>query len=99
MTAKSNRDKFVDSKLGSVHLPADLLARGPEAIADSLASQESSPQGLASGMRVLSFYLNYTGRVLSASRRRKLEKAKRLLSARVDRALKSKEGSLGAGIR
>lgn len=61
-----------------------LFTRDPETIAESLASKEFSPGGPASGMRMLSFYINRSGKRLSPSRLRNLEKAKRLLTARVE---------------
>ena len=81
--------KRVDSTAGcSLRLPVGIFRWNPEAIAESLASREVSPEGPASGMRVLSFYLSHAGKVLSASRRRNLEKARKLLAARVEHALK-----------
>ena len=71
--------------------PAGLFALPAEKIAESLASQKVAPQGAASGMRLLTFYLNYAGKRLSVSRRRTLEKAKKLLSARVVRETREKE--------
>jgi hypothetical protein len=61
----------------------------PEALAESLAS--STPQGAASGMRLLAFYLSHSARRLSPSRLRSLEKARKLLAARLDRELKEKK--------
>jgi hypothetical protein len=62
-----------------------------ETIAETLASREISPQGPSSGLRLLTFYINYAGKRLSASRRKNLEKAKKLLSNRVTRELIEKE--------
>lgn len=81
-----------DSRTGCALPPLDLFAKDPETIAASLASKEVSPQGPAAGMRVLSFYIRHSGKSLSASRRRSLEKAKKLLSARVDQSLKEELG-------
>ena len=71
--------------------PAGIFALPAEKIAESLASEKVSPQGAASGMRLLTFYLNYAGKRLSASRRRTLEKARKLLSDRVVREIREKE--------
>jgi tRNA(adenine34) deaminase len=87
MMATPRTERKVYSTVG-LCLPAGIFNRNPEAIAASLASKEVSPQGPASGMRVLSFYLSHAGKVLSASRRRNLEKARKLLAARVEQALK-----------
>jgi hypothetical protein len=64
-------------------LHAGLFTMPAESIAESLCSKEISPQGPSSGLRLLTFYMNYAGRWLSASRRRNLEKAKKLLSRRL----------------
>jgi hypothetical protein len=74
-----------------VHMPAGLFAMEPESIAASLASKEVSPQGPATGMRVLAFYITRSSRQLSPSRRRKLEKARKLLSVQVEKAFKEEE--------
>ena len=72
----------------SVRPPAGLFAMNAEAIADSLASKEVSPAGPASGMRLLRFYISHAAKRLSPSRLRSLEKAQKLLAARVDRELR-----------
>jgi tRNA(adenine34) deaminase len=74
-----------------VHMPLGLFAQDAETIAASLASKEVSPQGPATGMRVLAFYITRSSRSLSPSRRKKLEKARKLLSARVEQAIKEEE--------
>jgi len=45
--------------------------------------QESFSEGAASGMRMLTYFINRGGKGLSATRRAELEKAKKLLSKRV----------------
>jgi tRNA(adenine34) deaminase len=50
-----------------------------------LASKKVSPKGVASGMRMLTFYINRAGRNLSATRKAELERAKELLHKRVER--------------
>jgi hypothetical protein len=74
-----------------IHMPVGLFAQDPETIAASLASKEVSPQGPATGMRLLMFYITRAGRRLSASRLKKLEKARKLLSLEVEKALKEEE--------
>jgi hypothetical protein len=74
-----------------IHMPVGLFGKDPETIAASLASKEVSPQGPATGMRVLSFYITRAGRRLSPSQLKKLEKARKLLSVQVERALKEGE--------
>lgn len=55
-------------------------------IARTLASKKVSPKGPGSGMRMLTFYINRAGHNLSARRRRELERAKKLLSQRIQKA-------------
>lgn len=70
----------------STHPPQGLFTRDPQMIARSLASKKVSPKGPASGMRMLTFFINRAGKNLSASRKAKLQKAKELLSQRMKAA-------------
>lgn len=70
----------------STHPPEGLFTKDPETIARSLASKRVSPKGPASGMRMLTFFVNRAGKNLSATRRAKLQKAKQLLSERIKSA-------------
>ncbi len=70
-----------------------LFTQPPEALADSLASKDVSPQGPAAGMRLLEFYITHAAKRLSPSRLRKLEKARKLLAARMERDLKHKSAA------
>jgi hypothetical protein len=72
----------------SPQIPIGLFAKTPNVIAESLASRETFPDGPATGMRMLTFYISYAGRHLSASRMRGLERAKKLLAARIERMVK-----------
>ena len=72
---------------------AGLFASDPETIAESLGSRDTFPQGPASGMRILSFYISHAGRGLSPSRRRSLERAKEILSARVKQELNERRSA------
>ncbi|TMD57709.1 MAG: DUF3175 domain-containing protein [Chloroflexi bacterium] len=74
----------------STHPPAGLFTKDAETIARTLASRKVSPKGPASGMRMLTYFVNRGGRGLSRSRRAELERAKQLLSARVRRARERK---------
>lgn len=69
----------------STHPPEGLFTKDAATIARSLASKKVSPKGPGSGMRMLNYFINRGGKNLSASRRRELEKAKRLLSQRIQR--------------
>lgn len=71
------------------HSPAALFSLPPEAIAESLASREISPRGPASGLRLLSFYIRHSAKRLSPSRQRSLEKARKLLTDRIEREIRA----------
>jgi tRNA(adenine34) deaminase len=75
----------------STHPPKGLFTKRASTIARTLASRRVSPKGLASGMRMLTYFINRAGRGLSAARRSELQKAKALLSRRIDRARKSEK--------
>jgi tRNA(adenine34) deaminase len=70
-------------KTDSTHPPAGLFTKSASTIARTLASKKVSPRGPASGMRMLTYFINRAGRGLCAKRRAELEKAKSLLSERV----------------
>jgi len=78
-------------KTDSTHPPEGLFTKDAAAIAKSLASKRVSPKGPASGMRMLVYYINRAGHGLSASRKAELQKAKGLLSERIERAKSRKE--------
>ena len=67
----------------ATHPPEGLFKKDAATIARRLASKKVSPKGPASGMRMLTFYVNRAGHNLSAARLRELDKAKQLLHERV----------------
>jgi tRNA(adenine34) deaminase len=67
----------------STHPPEGLFTKNASTIARSLASKKVSPKGPASGLRMLTYFINRGGKGLSADRRAELEKAKALLSNRI----------------
>jgi tRNA(adenine34) deaminase len=73
-------------KTESTYPEEGLFKKDAETIARRLASKKVSPKGPGSGMRMLTFYINRAGKELSASRKAELEKAKHLLSKRVQAA-------------
>jgi tRNA(adenine34) deaminase len=86
LMAKSEPRKWSASvTTDSTHPPAGLFNKSAATIAKSLASSRVSPKGPASGMRMLTFYINRAGKNLTPARRRELEKAKTLLSERIAR--------------
>jgi len=73
----------------STHPPAGLFTKSAATIARALASKRVLPKGPGSGMRMVTYFINRGGRGLSAERRAELEKAKLLLSARIERSKQS----------
>ena len=83
----TKRKRWVASvKTDSTHPPEGLFTRSASTIARTLASKKVSPKGPASGLRMLTYFINRAGRGLSVTRRAALEKAKKLLSDRIHRA-------------
>jgi hypothetical protein len=80
-----------DVKTDSTHPPKGLFTRDAATIARQLASKKVSPKGPASGMRMLTYFINRAGKGLSAAQKKRLEKAKELLSERVRAARERKE--------
>ncbi|HEX9201637.1 MAG TPA: DUF3175 domain-containing protein [Acidobacteriaceae bacterium] len=64
----------------STYPERDLFKQDAETVAKHLASKKVSPKGPASGMSMLSFYVNRAGKNLSEERHKELEKAKGILS-------------------
>src|SRR5881398_213996 len=86
MPAKKTKRWVAEVKTDSTHPPEGLFTKSAATIARTLASRKVSPKGPASGMRMLTYFVNRAGRGLSPTRRAELERAKRLLSERVRRA-------------
>src|SRR5712692_10508207 len=83
MPAKKTKRWVAEVKTDSTHPPEGLFTKSAATIARTLASKKVSPKGPASGMRMLTYFINRGGRGLSASRRAELEKAKALLSRQI----------------
>jgi Protein of unknown function (DUF3175) len=62
--------------------PPKTFTGSAEQIARTMASKRVSPKGLGSGIRMIQYFINRGGRNLPAPRRRKLERAKRILQER-----------------
>ena len=80
----------------STHPPAGLFTKDASTIAASLASKKVSPKGPGSGMRMLTYFMNRAGRGLSPTRRKELERAKALLSKKIQHQKKEKSGTRAA---
>ena len=85
MTAKktTKRPWVQDVKTVSTFPPKDLFTRDAKAIARSLASKKVSPKGIGSGLRMLQYFINRGGKGLSATRKKELAKAKKLLQEKL----------------
>ena len=81
--ATSSKKWVSKVKTVSTYPREGLFTKDPETIARELASKKVSPKGPASGMRMLTYFINRAGKGLSATRRSRLEKAKGLLSERI----------------
>ena len=74
----------------STHPPPGLFKKDAETIARTLASKKVSPKGPGSGMRMFTYFINRGGKGLSASRKAELERAKKLLSTKIERSKEKK---------
>jgi hypothetical protein len=89
---RNDRRRWVAKvKTDSTHPAKGLFTKDAATIARALASKKVSPKGPGSGMRMLTYFMNRGGKGLSAARRRELERAKKLLRARVEKA-KTRQG-------
>ena len=70
-------------KTVSTYPPKDVFTKDAQTIARVMASKKVSPKGIGSGIRMIQYFINRGGKGLSASRKRELEKAKKILQARL----------------
>jgi hypothetical protein len=66
-------------KTVSTFPPQGIFTKDARTIAKSLASKKVSPKGIGSGIRMIQYFINRGGKGLSLSRKKELEKAKRIL--------------------
>jgi Protein of unknown function (DUF3175) len=86
MATKKQRDTKRWSggvKTVSTFPPKDTFTKDAKSIARTMASKKVSPKGVGSGIRMIQFFINRAGKNLSPTRRRELEKAIRILQARI----------------
>jgi Protein of unknown function (DUF3175) len=69
-------------KTDSTHPPPRTFMGSAKTIARTMARKDVSPKGLGSGIRMIQYFINRGGKGLSATRRRELERAKRILQRR-----------------
>jgi hypothetical protein len=85
MPARKNKRWVRTVTTDSTHPPKGLFTKDAATIARALASKKVSPKGSASGMRMLTYFINRAGRTLSVRRKGTLERAKQLLAERIHR--------------
>ena len=66
-------------KTVSTYPPKDLFTKDAQTIARTMARKSVSPRGVGSGIRMIQYFINGAGKSLSMTRKRELEKAKRIL--------------------
>ncbi|HEY1679735.1 MAG TPA: DUF3175 domain-containing protein [Candidatus Sulfotelmatobacter sp.] len=82
-TAKNSKKWVAGVKTDSTHPQPGLFTKSAAEIARRLASKRVSPKGPSSGLRMLTYFINRGGRNLTPTRKAELERAKKLLSARI----------------
>jgi Protein of unknown function (DUF3175) len=85
MPGRKSKRWVAKVKTVSTYPPKGLFTKRAPTIARVLASRKVSPKGPQSGLRMLIYFINRGGKGLRASRRAELEKAKALLSKRIER--------------
>jgi tRNA(adenine34) deaminase len=66
-------------KTVSTFPPEGTFTKDAETVARIMASKKVSPKGIGSGIRMIQYFINRSGKGLSTARKRELEKAKRIL--------------------
>jgi hypothetical protein len=66
--------------------PKDLFSKDAQTIARIMSKKSVSPKGIGSGIRMIQYFINRGGKNLPITRRRELEKAKRLLQKKAKTA-------------
>jgi tRNA(adenine34) deaminase len=78
------KKKWVQNvKSVSTFPPEGTFTKDAATIARIMASKKVSPKGLGSGIRMIQYFINRSGKNLPAARKRELEKAKHILEARM----------------
>src|SRR5437016_1166191 len=92
MTAKRSKRRWVRHvTTDATHPPPRAFTGSASQIARTMVRKSVSPKGLGSAIRMIQYFINRAGKGLSATRRRELERAKRILQRRAA-AKKTHEG-------
>jgi len=70
-------------KTVSTFPPPGLYTKDAKTIARVMATKKVSPKGIGSGIRMLQYFINRSGKSLPPGRKRALEEAKRILQERM----------------
>jgi tRNA(adenine34) deaminase len=70
-------------KTVSTFPPPGIFTREAATIARSMASKKVSPKGTASGIRMVQYFINRSGKGLTANRKKELEEAKAILQTKL----------------
>ncbi len=70
-------------KTDSTHPPPGTFTGSAQQIADTMAEKNVSPKGLGSAIKMIQYFINRGGKNLPETRRRELEKAKKILQQRL----------------
>jgi len=73
----------------STHPPPRTFTGSAERIARTMARKDVSPKGLGSGILMIQYFINRAGTSLPETRRRELERAKRILQRRARKKRKA----------
>jgi len=91
--SQKRKKKWVrEVKTVSTSPPEGLFTRDAETIARTMASKKVSPKGIGSGIRMIQYFINRSGKDLPARRRRELEKAKEILQEKQRKKKTRKRG-------
>jgi len=87
MSGKINKYWVRGVKTVSTFLPKGLFTKDAESIARSMASKKVSPKGIGSGIRMIQYFINRGGKNLPAKQKHELEKAKKILQAKMHKEI------------
>ena len=78
--ATSSKKRWVQNVKTVSTFPSEgLFTKDAKTIAKAMASKKVSPKGIASGIRMIQYFINRGGKGLSPTRKRELERAKKIL--------------------
>jgi tRNA(adenine34) deaminase len=82
-----------DVKTVSTFPPKGTFTKDAESVARIMASKRVSPKGLGSAIRMVQYFINRSGKDLSAKRKRELQRAKAILQEKLRRQKERRQRS------